>query len=74
MHLALDILEHQNFALQNYDRVVPGGAGAAELAAVDALDRHRQFVELIFLPSIWMPSNSLLTGYNIADFPRIFRF
>jgi hypothetical protein len=44
VHLTLDVLKCQNFARQNYDRVIPRGAGTAQLAAVDALDRHRQFM------------------------------
>ena len=46
MRLALDILEGQNFARKNHHRVGPRRARAAELAAVDALDRHGEFVPL----------------------------
>jgi hypothetical protein len=45
MRLALDILEGQNLARKNDHRIGPRRAGASELAAVDALDRDRQFVE-----------------------------
>jgi hypothetical protein len=38
MRLPLDILEGQNFARKNHHGVGPCRAGAAELAAVDALD------------------------------------
>ena len=38
MGLTLDILEGQNFARKNHHGVGPRRAGAAELAAVDALD------------------------------------
>jgi hypothetical protein len=44
MGLTLDILEGQNFARKHHHGVGPRRAGAAELAAVDALDRHCQFV------------------------------
>ena len=46
MRQALDILEGQNFARKNHHRVGPRCARAAQLAAVDALDRDRQFVAL----------------------------
>jgi hypothetical protein len=46
MGLTLDILEGQNFARKNHHGVAPRRAGAAELAAVDALDREGQFVGL----------------------------
>jgi hypothetical protein len=44
MGLTLDILEGQNLARKHHHGVGPRRAGAAELAAVDALDRHCQFV------------------------------
>jgi hypothetical protein len=46
MGLALDVLEGQNFAGVNHDRVRPRRARAPELSAVDALDRHGQLVPL----------------------------
>jgi hypothetical protein len=46
MRLPLDILEGQNFARKNHNRVGPRRAGASELPAVDALDSDGSFFPL----------------------------
>jgi hypothetical protein len=62
MRLALDILEGQNLARKNHHRVRPRRAGAAELAPVDALDRHCEFV-----PSV----DALAATVNLPPAPEI---